>query len=162
MFTKIFWIEEFNNGAAVGIMPRPRGEDWLEDEIKRFELNGVQTIVSLLEPNETTELGLKGEESFCRKYNINFINYPVPDRGLPKDQLTVNRFIDGLKGKIDKGQRMVIHCRMGIGRSSMIAAAVLLKNGMKADKIFNQISHIRGLKVPDTDDQIDWLRRFER
>ncbi|MGB3780260.1 MAG: dual specificity protein phosphatase family protein [Tunicatimonas sp.] len=161
MYTKIYWIKKFDNGAAVGIMPRPRGNDWLDDEIKRFEMNGIQTIVSLLEPHEHTELGLNNEDSFCRKYNINFINYPIPDRGLPENQQTVNQLIEELRNRIDQGQRLVIHCRMGIGRSSMISAAVLIKDKMKVDEIFDEISQIRGLKVPDTEDQIDWLKRCE-
>ena len=162
MYTKIYWIEKFDNGAAVGIMPRPRGYDWLEDEIKRFELNGVNAIVSLLESSEIAELGLKNEETLCRKNSMNFINYPIPDRGLPKDQQTIKQLVDGLKGKLDQGQRIVIHCRMGIGRSSMIAAAVLIKDKMNANEIFDKISQIRELKVPDTEEQIEWLRRFER
>ena len=162
MYTKIYWIEKFDNGAAVGIMPRPRGDDWLEDEIRRFELNGVNAIVSLLESQEIAELGLKSEETLCQKYNVNFINHPIPDRGLPKDQLSVQRLIDGLRSSLDQGQRIVIHCRMGIGRSSMIAAAVLIKDKMKANEIFDKISQIRELRVPDTEDQIDWLRGFER
>ena len=162
MYTKIYWIEKFDNGAAVGIMPRPRGDDWLEDEIRRFELNGVNAIVSLLESQEIAELGLKNEETLCQRYGIKFINYPIPDRGLPKDQQTVNQLTDGLRNRIDQGQRIVIHCRMGIGRSSMIAAAVLIKDKMKANEIFDKISQIRELRVPDTEDQIDWLRGFER
>ena len=41
-----------------GIMPRPRGNDWLEDEIKQLRLNGVNTIISLLESEEILALGL--------------------------------------------------------------------------------------------------------
>jgi protein-tyrosine phosphatase len=47
---------------------------------------------------------------------------------------------------------------MGIGRSSIIAAAVLLKYKQNADKIIENISTIRGLKVPDTDKQLSWLK----
>ena len=161
MYTKIYWIEKFDNGAAVGIMPRPRGNDWLEDEIRRFELNSVNAIVSLLESHEIAELGLKDEETLCQIYNMNFINYPIPDRGLPKDQLSARRLIDELRSRLDQGQRIVIHCRMGIGRSSMIAAAVLIKDKVKADEILDKISQTRELKVPDTEGQIEWLKRFE-
>lgn len=115
-------------------------------------MNGVQTVISLLEPQETSELRLTNEESLCLKYNMKFINYPIPDRGLPKDQQTVKNLIDELRNRLRQGEKLVFHCRMGIGRSSIIAAATLLKEGEKADDIFDKIGKIRELKVPDTDD----------
>jgi hypothetical protein len=60
--------------------------------------------------------------------------------------------------KLQDGTYVVIHCRMGIGRSSIIAASVLLRVGVKADNIIDNISKIRGLKVPDTDRQLQWLK----
>ena len=143
-------------------MPRPRGDDWLEDEVKRLELNGVQTIVSLLEFQEIAELGLECEKTFCLKHNVNFINYPIQDRGLPQERQSLNELIGKLRSKLYQGERIVIHCRMGIGRSSMIAAAVLIEDEMTANEIFGEISKIRGLTVPDTEDQVNWLKQFER
>ena len=46
---------------------------------------------------------------------------------------------------------------MGIGRSSIIAASVLLKYKFKAKDIIENVSSICGLKVPDTDKQLSWL-----
>ncbi|MGN6438292.1 MAG: protein-tyrosine phosphatase family protein [Agriterribacter sp.] len=69
--------------------------------------------------------------------------------------------MDSLTRKIDEGQSVVIHCRMGIGRSSIIAACVLLKYKLKAKVIIENISSIRGLKVPDTDEQLSWLMSRE-
>jgi protein-tyrosine phosphatase len=40
---------------------------------------------------------------------------------------------------------------MGIGRSAIIAAAVLLKFNFRASDIMENISGIRGLKIPHTE-----------
>jgi protein-tyrosine phosphatase len=56
---------------------------------------------------------------------------------------------------------MVIHCRMGIGRSTIIAGCLLLKPGYKTNEVFAQISKIRGMRVPDTEEQIAWLKKQE-
>lgn len=66
-----------------------------------------------------------------------------------------------LTSKIDNNHSVVIHCRMGIGRSSIIAASVLLKYKLKAQDIIETICSIRGLKVPDTDEQLLWLKARE-
>ncbi len=48
MPTKIYWIQSFENNARIGIMPRPRGGDWLEDEINNFKRQNITLLVALL------------------------------------------------------------------------------------------------------------------
>ena len=57
------------------------------------------------------------------------------------------------------GWHMVIHCRMGIGRSAIIAGCLLLKPGYKTEEVIAHISKIRGMRVPDTEEQIAWLKK---
>jgi protein-tyrosine phosphatase len=155
--TNIYWIHKFDNSARIGIMPRPRGDDWLEDEINHLKNNEVGVLVSLLERDETHDLKLDNEEQLCRTKDITFINFPISDRDIPKQNSDTDKLVDTLTKKIDEGQSVVIHCRMGIGRSSIIAASVLLKYKLKAKDIIKNISSIRGLTVPDTDKQLAWL-----
>ena len=57
MLTQVYWIPLDQKGA-LGIMPRPRGDDWLEDELQALARYGVTFLVSLLEREEEEELGL--------------------------------------------------------------------------------------------------------
>jgi hypothetical protein len=84
MRSKIYWIEAPTIGR-LGIMARPRAGDWLEDEIAGWEAAGINSVVCLLEPDEANELGLGEEEEFCQRHGIEFISFPIPDRGLPKN-----------------------------------------------------------------------------
>ena len=61
MATRMYWIERFSNGARLGIMARPRGEEWLLDEIEYLRKQNVLVLVSLLEKSEINELGLGKE-----------------------------------------------------------------------------------------------------
>ncbi len=61
MLTNIYWIKTPGKGK-VGIMPRPRGDDWLEDEIISFKKAGVSVVVSLLTLPEIKELFLSEEK----------------------------------------------------------------------------------------------------
>lgn len=45
------------------------------------------------------------------------------------------------------------HCRYGIGRASLLAAAVLVREGVDADEAWQRIGVARGHVVPDTDEQ---------
>jgi protein-tyrosine phosphatase len=161
MAVKIYWIHQFNNSPKLGIMARPRGDKWLEDEIINLKKQNVQIVVSLLEKDEITELGLRQEAELCLKHSIEYINFPIPDRGVPKQDNQFRNFINQLKEKIDENNSVIIHCRMGIGRSAIISGCLLLKPGYKTNEVISLISKARGVQVPDTDEQIAWLKKQE-
>jgi protein-tyrosine phosphatase len=58
------------------------------------------------------------------------------------------------------GRATLIHCRAGIGRSSVIAACALICSGMEADRALALIKDARGVSVPDTEEQRDWVIAF--
>jgi protein-tyrosine phosphatase len=162
MRTKTYWIETFESSAKIGIMARPRGGDWLEDEIRNLENSKVGVLVSLLEQDEIYELELDDEEKYCLSNKIEFINFPIKDRSIPKNNEKVERLIELLTFRIKSGNSVMIHCRMGIGRSTIIAAAVLLNFDRTTKDIIDKIGEVRGLKVPDTDEQLKWLFDMEK
>jgi hypothetical protein len=67
-------------------------------------------------------------------------------------------------GLCDAGLRDVrsvaIHCRAGIGRSSVIAACTLICSRIEAEQALALISASQGVVVPDTDAQRDWALAF--
>lgn len=64
MQAKIYWIDGVAPGR-LGIIPRPRGGDWLQDGIRLLKLSGVDVVVSLLESEEVAELDLAEEQALC-------------------------------------------------------------------------------------------------
>lgn len=153
MFTDIHWIQN-ELGIQLAIAARPRAGDWLEDEIAHWARSGVQHVVSLLEQHEIEELELHAESSACEGEGIAFTSFPIPDRGVPEDRSAAI----ALAVELGKGrQSVVVHCRAGIGRSSTIAAAVLILLGQDPDEALERIANARGLPVPDTQQQRDWL-----
>src|SRR5437762_6121659 len=90
MRTELYWIEGPWRGR-LAIMPRPRGGDWLEDEIQSWRRARVNVVVSLLPPEEVTELSLGDEGELCRANGIQYLSFPIPDRGVPS---TTDAFSD--------------------------------------------------------------------
>jgi protein-tyrosine phosphatase len=60
----------------------------------------------------------------------------------------------------ERGNAVAVHCRAGIGRSSLIAACVLVLLGFAPGMAFDLIGKARGVKVPDTEEQRDWVDMF--
>lgn len=42
---------------------------------------------------------------------------------------------------------------MGIGRSALVSAAVLVSQGLSVETAFEAVGRARGVQVPDTDEQ---------
>src|SRR5258708_19979549 len=78
----IYWISAAQP-YRLAIVARPRGHDWLADEIEGLAREGIDTLVSMLTPEEATELGLMEEEGLCAEHGIKFLNFSIPDRSVP-------------------------------------------------------------------------------
>lgn len=51
-----------------------------------------------------------------------------------------------------------IHCRAGIGRAGLVTACLLYHLGRTA--VWETLERARGVPVPDTDEQKEWVERF--
>jgi protein-tyrosine phosphatase len=156
---EIFPIREVE-GVALAIMPRPRSGDWLDDEIADWSRAGICTVVSLLESSEIAELQLERESTLCAAQGIKFISFPIPDRGLPPSLASVDDLVRSLVDDVKNLRMVAVHCRAGIGRSSVVAAAILLRTGVQPDKVLPILSRARGLSVPDTEAQARWVQAY--
>ncbi|KQZ30966.1 dual specificity protein phosphatase family protein [Caulobacter sp. Root1472] len=157
MASDIYWIAH-DGAPRLAIMARPRAGDWLEDEVSHWRDEGVSVVVSLLELHETNELGLEAEQAACENLGLRFWTFPIPDRGAPTDFDVARKFAEAIA---QHNGAVAIHCRAGIGRSSLIAALVLVVLGLHATDAFTRIAETRRLAVPDTDDQRRWVEAFE-
>jgi protein-tyrosine phosphatase len=161
MRTELYWIEGPWRGR-LAIMPRPRGGDWLEDEIASWRRMGIGVIVSALTEEETGELDLTREKELSQKAGIDFIAFPVTDRGVPTSAKATLELARRLEQGLARGEKVAIHCRQGVGRAALLAACVLAASGIDPESAFNRIAVARGCPVPDTSEQRQWVVRFAR
>ena len=161
MTPEIYWVPEVTTGR-LGIMARPRSGEWLRDEVAGSCHAGVKAVVCLLEASEVRELALHDEPVLCQGSKIEFISFPITDRGVPKSVQQAAQLVERVVSLLKTGAPVVIHCRAGIGRSSLIAACVMLKLGFPRNEVFPMLSGARGLRVPDTSTQERWLSVFGR
>jgi protein-tyrosine phosphatase len=159
MRASIFWIDH-PCGYRIGIMARPRSGEWLADEVAAWRGERVGSVVSLLEPEEVSDLELAEEAELCRAAGIDFLSFPIPDRGIPTSLQEARVLAETLCSLGKEGQAVAIHCRAGIGRSSIVAGAALILSGLSAPEAVAAIGKARGLNVPDTDEQLQWLQAF--
>lgn len=155
----IHWVSGLEP-HRLALMPRPFGGDWLAEEIEGWREAGVTSVVSLLEWNEARDLELEKEEVLCGISGIRFRSFPIKDRGTPASVPAVSALVTALAAELAAGEAVVIHCRGGIGRTGLIAGCLLHVLGVAQRDILPLLSRARGVSVPDTPEQEEWLQQF--
>jgi len=157
---EVFWING-DDLPHLAIVLRPRGDDWLSDEMRRIKANGVDTVVSLLEPFEAEMLGLGDEHSLAKKAGIDFLSFPIPDTQVPPNVAAFRLFIDDIARRLNAGEHIGVHCRGCIGRATITSACALIHLGWDPRKAIDAIARTRGVPVPDTEEQERWILNYK-
>lgn len=159
MRTELYWVQGTGPGR-MAIMPRPRGGDWLEDEIQSWRRSGVDVVVSLLANDEIADLCLTDEETLCQANGIQFYSFPITDRSVPSSREAFTGLVLKLAKQLADGKNLAIHCRQGIGRAALVAICLLIVSGSAAESAIQQVSAARGCPVPETSEQRRWIADF--
>jgi protein-tyrosine phosphatase len=159
MQAEVHWITNPEDGG-LAIMPHPRGDEWLSDELASLREQGATLIVSLLEKEQAEGLGLADEEQACATAGLRFRHFPIVDHDVPPLEKATFDFIKELAGEVRAGEGVAVHCMAGIGRSGLICCAVLVALGLVPVEAMRVASEARGLAVPETEEQCLWLRDY--
>ncbi|NHZ83485.1 protein tyrosine phosphatase [Massilia sp. CCM 8695] len=160
MGPEIYKVADIGRGY-LAVMAKPVAGEWIDDEFAGIARYGITAMVSLLERHEIHELGLVNAPALCASNGIVFTHFPIADRGLPGVP-GVFALVQALGRRIEDGEHIVIHCRAGIGRTGLMAAAVLVRHGWTPEAAFRQVSAARGVQVPDTPEQLAWVGTHQK
>jgi len=161
MTPTLHWIRGRWAGR-LAVSARPRGGDWLRDEVKGWRASGVDIVISLLTSDEVDDLDLNEEAARCQEEGIGFVSFPIADRAVPRSREETEKLLRNLEGYLAAGKTIVIHCRQGLGRSALIAAGLLVLGGTVLQEAFTRLSASRGSSVPETEEQRQWVEEFAR
>ena len=156
----IYWIDHSGPGR-LAILDRPEGDEALESEIRGWREAGIDVVVSLLTETDNEYLGLVEEGQLCGNNGLQFISFPIADRGVP-DSSAALQLVSELNSLLTKGKSIGFHCHGCIGRAPLIASCVLMFSGVSAEKAYGLVSDARGYPIPEAQAQAEWGRNFAR
>jgi len=159
MRKELYWLDETWPGR-LAVAARPRGGDWLKDDIASWQSAGINPVLSLLTPEEERDLDLRNEAKEVRMQAMEFVSCPIPDREIPRSEAQWSEVLEKVNGNLSSGRNVLVHCRQGIGRSGLVAACLLVKKGMSPGAAVESVSAARGLTVPETAAQREWIDHF--
>ncbi len=122
---------------------------------------GIRQVVSLLETQEANRLDLAREALWCQNAGMDFTHLPVTDHHTPPDINTFARQAEACHRALQAGHDVAVHCFAGIGRTGLLAAAILMREGLGVDQALLRLTRARGVRMPETRSQIQWLHHYQ-
>ena len=138
--------------GRLSTMAKPRLAD-----LPKLRAAGVDILVCALTDEDFADAGLADEPSAAVAAGLEFVHLPIPDLTVP-DPEQIRPTLRELVARLDAGASIVTHCWAGIGRSSLLAASIMVLRGLDPDDAWARISEARGHPVPDNEQQRVWVR----
>jgi ADP-ribosyl-[dinitrogen reductase] hydrolase len=106
---------------------------------------GASALVTLMRDTELRMLGVQRLGAHAEALRLDWYHLPVDDGSLPDSAFEVawQRAGPQLLARLRDGQRLVIHCRGGLGRTGTIAARLLVELGMEPAQALRQVRAAR-------------------
>ena len=152
-----YLVTEIGKGELhVMAAPKPR---LLHNHIKYLKMQGITKVLSLLEVNEAESLQLGAESYYCDIEGIRFENFPIRDHDVTTID-AIKPVAQRILQEIYDGEKLVVHCFAGIGRTGIVTSAILIENGLSAFEAMNLITEKRQFKVPETTEQVQFIEDY--
>jgi ADP-ribosylglycohydrolase len=129
---------------------------------KLFEA-GIDCFVDLTQPEEASSYRDELPPGTA------YFNRPLPDHRVPAERAQMEAILAYIRGALDSGHRVYLHCRAGIGRTGMVAGCLLAEQdgGEVALAQLNRLWRESGRAaqwpmVPETAAQTEYVRAWAR
>jgi ADP-ribosyl-[dinitrogen reductase] hydrolase len=122
---------------------------------------GANRVVALLTDPELDWAGVSDLGARARATGLGFHHLPIPDQGTPTlaEMVALNAQI---RGWMDAGERVVLHCMGGLGRSGLVAATALVNAGLSPSAAIQEVRDTRDPRAVETQAQADFVHLFAK
>ena len=143
----------FDRGEGrLGLTICPGKKDWprnwnrdLVEDLCVIRDWGATTVVTLIEPHEfdLLKVGHLGEQ--VKEFGMRWIHLPIPDVDIPDQRFEQEWIVAGpeIHHRIQAGQKILIHCRGGLGRTGLVAGLILVERGYAPRQAILKVRSIR-------------------
>lgn len=143
-------------GIAAALGGNRRGA--LDADLAAIVAWRARALVTLVEPFELTLLGVEDLSQRAIAQGLAWWHLPVIDGTAPGAAFEPRWAEAGpaLHRHLDAGERIVVHCHAGMGRSGAVAARLLVERGMPPEQAIITVRRARPGAI-ENDEQVRWV-----
>lgn len=139
-------------GGSLGLTLCPgkkdAGRNWNRDlrkDLQAIRSWGATTVVTLIEDHEFRLLGIESLADDVRALGMNWVYLPIVDVSIPDGRFEDSWVNDGpkLHDRLDAGEKILIHCRGGLGRTGLVAGRILVERGSAPGTAIGRVRSVR-------------------
>jgi len=121
---------------------------WNRDLVKDLQVIrawGASIVVTLIEDHEFRMLSIESLADEVRALGMNWVHLPIVDVSIPDSRFEGAWVSDGpkLHDRLDAGEKILIHCRGGLGRTGLVAGRILVERGCAPKNAIQRIRSVR-------------------
>lgn len=144
----LFGEREGRLGLTLCPGKKDEGRGWdrnLEDDLRVIRNWGASTVISLIEPHEFALLQVPELSDTAIRMGMCWIHLPIRDVDVPDERFEHGWLAVGqdIHQCIDAGERLLIHCRGGLGRTGLVAARILVERGCLPRDAVHRVRAVR-------------------
>ncbi|MGL6109298.1 MAG: dual specificity protein phosphatase family protein [Rubrivivax sp.] len=138
-------------GAQIGMSHCPgrsRGFELprcLADDLAAIEAWGASTLLSLVEAHEFARLGVPDFADAVARTRLHWLHVPIGDMQVPGAATLAawDAQRGALRAALQRGDKVLVHCAAGLGRTGMLVARLLVAAGQTPDQAIARVRHAR-------------------
>ena len=150
---EIFQLEV--GGGTLALSPMPgRGGAFAQDLAKLRAWNPA-IVVTMVEPQELVAKGADLLQSSLQ--DAKWVHFPIPDYEIPSALQDTEwpAVQSDLLQALGRGERVLVHCMGGCGRSGMAVLRLMIAAGDAPDVALDKLRKVRPYAV-ETEAQLNW------
>ncbi len=119
---------------------------------------GATTVVTLIEMHEFGLLSIETLADEFRNQGMDWLHLPIRDVDIPDERFEHTWKVSGplIHQRLDAAQRILIHCRGGLGRTGLVAALILIERGLEPWAAIRRVRRARRHAI-ETYEQEDYV-----
>ena len=122
----------------------PGSEKSLMDWLAGAEARDTDLIVNLVQRDELSNISPEYLAYIESNEGIEVSGFPIADFSVPVDIERFHTLVEEVVRRLRSGQCVIIHCRAGIGRSGLFAAALLTTLGISSNDVLLSVKNAGG------------------
>ena len=155
----IDYPEAGNMGITILPGRKDRGRN-LVDDIKLLKNHKFKHIISLITEEEYSAYGVPNLKDVYKKSGFQVYNFPIIDQGAPSVN-GMNEAVDYVYKYLENGEKVLVHCVGGLGRSGTFAACYLIRHcNLSAEEAMRIVRSSRSQRAIETKEQEDFIYNY--